>query len=447
MASSSKLRPDRVQNAAAGEPVELWIYSAFLKDQWVARKLGDQTRADHPGSAIRLGEDLYEIVRAEATAEPGYTVRYGLKKWEAHHAVRLVIPYSPETQAQAASAHLEEEHSRTLRAAILWLAPLAGLAPEPVQRDWESKSALNMALVSAASAGAVLIFCMGMIPFLRDLRADSPLALFVYFMALESVMRLPMIVFTGRPRGTVLLSAPYMLWEMVFQPEKRRARRELKLKFAWERDEVIRRPATGSLVVRSMLYDDWLAGPRPVLFEGAVYKPLHWHEEGRGLARRFIYEFEKVEPACAEAPAGRPASAGRPAEAGKPETKVRPVEYTQPRKPERQRAVEEFTRNRDRVHVLGLIWGTYPAGEQLRLEAQYHFPCAKWTAITAYFLLIVAGVQIWATLIFGTTVFALVGPVYLVPESLYRIYKAKARGLPAASLAGYLLNLFLRPPR
>ncbi len=441
IASSKKLQADRVQNAAPGEPAELWVYSSYVKDNWVPRKPGDLTHAEHPGSAIRMGDNLYGIVLAEGTAEPGYAVRYGLKKWEPHHAVRLVIPYTPETQAESAAAYLEEAGKQKLRLRILWLFPLAGLAPDPLQREWESKSALNMALVSAASAIVMIVFCMSMVPFLGGLRFDSPLSLFIDFMAFESVLRLPMIVFTGKPRGTVLLTAPYMLWEVITQPEKRRARRELQLKFAYEKDEVSRRHATGHLVVRSMLFDDWLAGSRPILFEGAAYKPLHWHEEGKGLRRRFVYEFEKIEPACAEAPAGRPAGPGQP------EPKGRWMEYTQPRKPERQLAVEEFTRRRDRAQVLALLWGTYPVRVQLLLEAKYHFAAAKWTKITAYLLFCTALLEIWAVFLFHLSVFQLPGPVYFIFESLYRIYKSKVHGLPAASLAGYLIGLFLRPPQ
>jgi len=424
MATTSRLQADRVQNAGPGEPAELWVYSAYPKDNWNARKPGDQTHAEHPGSAIRMGNDLYEIVSAEGTAEAGYEVRYGLKKWEPHHVVRLVLDYSPESQAESAAAYLEEAGKRSLRPRILWLFPLAGLAPDPLQREWENKSALNMALVSAASAIVTLIFCMSMIPVLRALPFKNPVSLFVTFMAFESVIRLPMIVFTGKPRGTVLLTAPYMLWEAVVRPEKRRLRRELQLKFAYERDEVIRRHTTSHLVVRSMLFDDWLAGSRPIFFEGTAYKPLHWHEEGKGLARRFVYELDKME----SAPKGRW------------------MEYTQPRTPDRQGAVEDFTRKRDRAQVLALVWGTYPIRVQLLLEAKYHFLSAKWTKITGYLLLCSALLEVWGIFLFGLSVIALAGPVYFVFESLYRIYKSKVHGLPAASLAGYFIGLFLHPP-
>ncbi len=85
--------------------------------------------------------------------------------------------------------------------------------------------------------------------------------------------------------------------------------------------------------------------------------------------------------------------------------------------------------------------------EQLRIEAKYQFAAAKWTAITAGFFLACAVLEIWAVILFDATLYAAVSPVYLIFESIYRLYQSKVRGLPAGSLAGYLLGLFLRPPR
>jgi len=149
---SAKLPEDSLQNAGAAESADVWIYSTFQKDGWVPRKRGDQIRPDHPGCAIRLGEDLFEIVTVEETREPGYAVRYGLKKWQPQHAVGKIIAYTRETQAKSAGDYLEEQHRRQLRQRILWLLPVAGLAPAPLQREWEKKTALNMTVVSAVSA-------------------------------------------------------------------------------------------------------------------------------------------------------------------------------------------------------------------------------------------------------------------------------------------------------
>ncbi len=427
--SPGKILPDRLQNAGPGEPVEVWIYTAFQKDGWVARKGGDQTRADHPGTAIRVGDDLLEIIVVEAAGEAGYTVRYGLRKWEPQHAVRKVIPFNAQTQAEAAVDYLEEQHRKTLRQRILWLFPLAGLAPDPLQREWEKETGLNMSVISAVSAvtmAIVFLTLAGVFGRSPENQVRQPI---LAFLAIESFIRLLWIVLSQKPHGTVLLTFPYLLWEAVAHPEKRRQKKEAQLHFSYEGDEIIRRPGSNvPLVVRSMLFDDLLAGPNPMRFEDVVYRPVHWFEEGIGLEHRIVYEFEKidVDPAAAK-------------------TKFR--EYTQPRTPERQRVVEAFTRNRDRVKILAPLWGTYPRDEQLRLEARYHFPAAHWTAITAGLLFLGALLEAWAAVLFHMTIFALAGPVYLTAESFYRLYQAKVRGVPAASVAGYLAGLLFRPPQ
>jgi len=133
--ASKKLTADRLDRALSGEGLEWWIYSAFPKDGWIARKRGDLTHADHPGTAIRLGDEVFEIVAAEETAAPGYMVRYGLARWLSEHAIRRVILYTPEAREQAAADYLEEVSKQSLRARILWLFPLAGMGARCVAKS------------------------------------------------------------------------------------------------------------------------------------------------------------------------------------------------------------------------------------------------------------------------------------------------------------------------
>lgn len=422
---STKLSSDRVQNAGPGEPVELWIYSAFPKDNWVAHKASDLTHAEHPGTAIQVEDQLFEVTQAEETAEAGYTVRYGLKRWDPKHAVRQVVPYTPHAQAQSAADYLEETHKQVLRSWIVWLFPLAGLAPDPVQREWGKKTALNMAWVSAGSAAMLLALAFA----LRKIPGRYPdqlaLTILVYYLAFESFFRLLRVAVSGKPHGTLVLVLPYLLWEAVARPEKRAKKTTARLKLSFERDEVIRRPGSGHLVIRSMLFDDILARPNPVRFEGVVYRPQRWSQQGKGLVRRWVYELERIEADAA----------------GKYK------EYTHPRTPERQKIVEAFTHRLDLTQSFSLLWGTYPRRVQLRLELQYQFGAAKFTALTAGVFLVGALLQIGASILWHTTVYAIAAPVYLIFESLYRLYQSRIRGQPAGSLVGYLLRLLIRPPR
>jgi len=422
---ASRLLGDRVQKAQTGEKAELWIYSAYAKDHWAARKAGDLTHAEHPGTAVQMGEDLYEVVLAEETAEIGYVVRYGLRKWEPQHALRGVIPYSPETQAQAAADYLEEADKQALRSRMLWLFPLAGMAPDPVQRDWEAKTALNMTVVAAGSALTQILVFMSLVQSFGSSPAGGKLTYAIEYIGFDAFVRLLYIVITGRPRGVFVLTLPYLLWDGIVHPEKRARKKQFEIKFSLEPDEIIRRPGTGHLVVRSMLFDETLSGLQPIRFEGAVYKPLNWHREGKGLERRWVYEFGKID--------------------GDP--KVKYQEYTQPRNPQWQKSAEDMTRALDRAHMFALLWGTYPAAEQSRLEAKYQFPAVQMTAVTAGLILVAGAIQAWAMRLLGAPVLTYVASLYFVLESLFRLYVSKAQAQPAGSLAGWILGLFVSPPR
>jgi hypothetical protein len=420
-----KLLGDRVRDARPGEPAEKWIYSSFRKDHWAARKSGDLTHSEHPGTALQMSDGLYEIVLIEETVDADYPLRYGLKKWDAKHALRGVIPYTPETQAQAAGDFLEEAHIQALRSRILWTFPLAGMAPGPVQRAWEAKTALNMAVVAAASAMTQILIFMALVQAFGSPTSTSLLNRVLLYLGIDAFTRMLLIVFTGQPVGIIVLTLPYLLWDLAVHPEKRKRKKEAQLKFSLEPDEIDRRPGTGHLVIRSMLFDDLLAASQPLRFEGVVYKPLNWHREGKGLRRRWVYEFERLEDP----------------------SKVRFRELTLPRNPQRQKAVEDATRALDRAQMLGLIWGTYPAREQERLEAKFQFPAAQMTAATAGLLLAAGALEAWALKMLGAATVTYLGALYFVVESLYRLYVSKAQGRPAGSLAGWILQWFLAPPR
>jgi hypothetical protein len=419
----TRLHPDRFEKAAPNEGVDAWVYSAFRKDHWDARVPGDQIRADHPGTALQIGQDVYEILRIEETGVGGYLLRYGLKKWDTQFAIRKVIPYTEETRAEAVAEHREQADIKGLRQRLLWTFIFAGLAPDPVQRRWEMKSAVNMTVVSFASAFAIMgAFMLLMRVYSGPLGANLASSVMVY-LALESVLRMIWILYSGKPHGSLVLTGPYLLYEAVLHPE-RKAKKEEWIKFSLEGDQIIRR-GQEHLMVRSMLFDEMLAGPSPVRIEGAPYKPLDWHEEGKGLERRFVYEFERIEP----------------------QERKKYREYTRPRSPERQKAVEEYSRRRERAHIFALVWGTYPAAEQCRLENTFHFPGAYWTSVTAGFIIAGAVFQGWFLLLVEAPRPALIMPVYLVLESLYRLYRAKFAGQPAGSLLGYILAIAVHAPR
>jgi hypothetical protein len=358
----------------------------------------------------------------EETAEGGYAFRYRLRPWDPQYTIRHLVDYTLKAQRDAADAHQDVARAERLRSLILWLFPIAGFAPNPLLREWEKKTGLNMAWISFGSA----LFGVALAFWLRNGPEDLLYISIVLYLALESFARLLCIAVTHRPLGSPMVTLPYLLWQGLKRRRHPPSTGDAGAALLTREDEVRRGQNGNSLRVRSWYFDSTLAGSTPVMYEGGLYRPLHWYREGKGLRRRWIYELERVER-----------------EAG-----VSSPEYTCPRRPERQKAVEEFTHRLDLAQSFSLVWGAYPRRDQLRLQLLYQYEGPRSTAITAGFFLVAGALQVCLTAaLYHATMLALAGPVYLILESLYRLYRAKAVGEPAGSIVGYILRLAIPPPR
>jgi len=414
--------PDRVVPAAEGDPVDLWVYAVLPKKGWVPHSPGDLIRADHAGSAVKYRDQVYELMRVEETLEGGYAFRYGLRPWDPQYVMGHVVNYTLRSQVEAAAAHKDTTRAQVLRYLILWLFPIAGFAPDPLQREWEKKTGLNMAWVSAGSA----LFGLALAFVLRGASEDTHFTAVVLYLVLESFTRLLWINSSHQPHGSPLLTLPYLMWQFLQRGPSQASANDADAVLLARQDEVRRVPNRNSMQICSWYFDTTLVGSTPVRYEGNLYMPTRWHREGKGLSRRWIYELEKVEP-----------------EAGVPSR-----EYTRPRTPDRQKAVEDFTHRLDMAQSFALFWGIYPRADQLRLQRLYQYQGPRPTAITAGLFLILGVLQLCLTaILYRATILVLAGPAYLILESLYRLYKAKAAGEPAGSVLGYLLRLSIHPPR
>ncbi len=422
MRRNANFVPDRVVPAADGDPVDLWVYAVLPKKGWVPHSPGDLIRADHAGSAIKHRDQVYELMRVEETLEGGYAFHYGLRPWDAQYVMGHVVDYTLKSQMEAFAAHRDTARALGLRHLILWLFPIAGFAPDPLQREWEKRTGLSMAWVSAGSA----LFGLALAFVLRGAWQDSRFSAAVLYLALESFSRLLWINSSRQPHGSPLLTLPYLLWEALHRRPTPASAKDANAALLTRQDEVRRIPNRNSLQICSWYFDTTLVGSAPVRFEETLYMPARWHREGKGLSRRWIFDLEKVEP-----------------EAG-----ATSREYTRPRTPDRQKAVEGFTHRLDIAQSFALFWGIYPRADQLRLQRLYQYQGPRSTAITAGLFLILGILQLCLTsILYRATILVLAGPAYLILESLYRLYKAKAVGEPAGSILGYLLRLAIRAPR
>jgi len=122
--------------------------------QFVPRKQGTQTRSDHPGTAVRIGDQLWEIVQAEQAE--GVWI-YHLEPWDDQHTPRTYVEWG----AEAEKAFLErarKEKMRERKAAVAWgMQILLGFLPEKYQRRLEGTIGLDAGKATYWSAWAEIL--------------------------------------------------------------------------------------------------------------------------------------------------------------------------------------------------------------------------------------------------------------------------------------------------
>lgn len=194
---------DRLDVAPEGR---LILHSARPKG-WRGRTPATWTSSEHPGTAVRWEEELWEV--AVAVELPGGGARYELRRWDERHAARHVDTYDEKSELRRASAHAADRRRKIGWVRALLLSPLLGHLPSAVQQQIENETAfpaVAMTIVSAAPffvLGVVSLFSL-----LAGIAGGAGLlptwaaVLGVYFLV-ESAARLSVAVSQGRPIGSL----------------------------------------------------------------------------------------------------------------------------------------------------------------------------------------------------------------------------------------------------
>jgi hypothetical protein len=188
---------------------------------WIGRKTGTQTSAEHPGTAVRWEDQIFEVVEAAPGQLGG--IRYRLAPWEGRHAIRVVAAY--DKAAEEARGHEQAERLAGIwkRRASILLAPFAGLLPASVQLRMEGDFGAPARWMTFSSAFP--LFLIGVLRIL-DARLTMmgagallphwlalPIFLAVYF-ALESAVRLWSLIFAGEPMGSLPGVFAHEVWRL-----------------------------------------------------------------------------------------------------------------------------------------------------------------------------------------------------------------------------------------
>jgi hypothetical protein len=216
------LGTDRTRDGPEGRTL---LYSDAPKG-WIGRRPATATSPEHPGTAVRCEERVYEVrdVRAQLTG----AVEYELAPWEDRHTIRVLERYDEEAEGARALERERRSGAWRLRRASILLAPILGHLPGPVQKRMESEfgaPARGMTIASALPLFALGV--VGLLAFVLDAAGGGaalvgwpilPFPFAIYF-TVESAWRLGIAFAREEPVGSAIGVAAYELLRR-FRPRR-----------------------------------------------------------------------------------------------------------------------------------------------------------------------------------------------------------------------------------
>jgi hypothetical protein len=170
-------------------------------------------RPGHPGTAIRSGEDLYEIVSAEHS---GGEWVYRLEPWTGQDTIRVCVEWD-ELAERKFLASLSQERLRRRKGLLAWSAQaLLGFLPTERQERLYQTLGLDPARATLWSAVLeILVAAPFVLPFLLNLLSAGTAGvgrsipawagLLACLVAAEGAFRLMTALFAGEPLGSLFL--------------------------------------------------------------------------------------------------------------------------------------------------------------------------------------------------------------------------------------------------
>ena len=151
---------DRLEVRADGSR----LLTCPVAKEWQPRTGGGQTRAEHPGTAVRWEDQIFEVVEASPLFDR--QIRYVLRPWEERHAIRVIRDYDESSETARRAQIAADRVGQTRRRTSILLAPLAGHLPAPVQERMEGDFGAPARAMTIASA--LPLFVLGVLGVLAN---------------------------------------------------------------------------------------------------------------------------------------------------------------------------------------------------------------------------------------------------------------------------------------
>jgi hypothetical protein len=177
-------------------------------------------RAEHPGTAVAWGEEVFEVVTAEHLSDGG--TRYSLAKWREDFAIRSLERYDAASEAGRADERRRRERALRKRRLAILLSPLLGHLPGEVQERMEGDFGAPANAMTVVSAFPLFVVgALGLFAFVARVAGGSiaplpepSLPLSIY-LALESSLRVAIVVTQSRPAGSIPGALTYEIWKRI----------------------------------------------------------------------------------------------------------------------------------------------------------------------------------------------------------------------------------------
>ncbi|MGA2531402.1 MAG: hypothetical protein ABSG19_00045 [Candidatus Aminicenantales bacterium] len=175
---------------------------------------GEMRRPGHPGTTVRIGEDLFEVVAAEKS---GGEWVYRLEPWTGQDTIRVYVDWGEESEREF-TAGLRDKRIREQKNLLAWGAQaFLGFLPAKNQERLNQATGLDPARATfwsaaleavVASPFAVLFVISSVVGGMGGLGGTIPTwaGMLACAAMAEGVFRLAAVISTGEPIGSLFLA-------------------------------------------------------------------------------------------------------------------------------------------------------------------------------------------------------------------------------------------------
>ncbi|MEJ5166122.1 MAG: hypothetical protein WHV67_03740, partial [Thermoanaerobaculia bacterium] len=259
------------------------IILPFENPSFNPRKKGDQIHPDHPGTAIKIGEEIFEIKQ--------YFIKNGkhhyiLEPWDERFVIRTIIEWNSKEEKKFLEECLKEKRKEKIYIISFPFQVFMGFLPESYQNKLEEKIGLNPSKATFWSSLFEFVFSLSvivlnMIGSYAGLYGTNIkffpkwLVVLCFFTILDGLARLVYNIATSEPLGSAL----FIFLELKTKKEKSSFNEDY-FKF-YEKDLIVETP------YEKKHWEKW----KGIKFEEKNYLL----EEKRFHKNFYIYKFRNTE--------------------------------------------------------------------------------------------------------------------------------------------------------